>query len=158
MVHRLVHYREEALQALHHQLSSMVPQAAAEFQPPPLTNAAASPVCRGPLSTVPCLSSSAKSQRLLPQVCPGRPSLPTQGNWGAPSKASRTGRSILCRRRTLDRAFSRPHRCRAPHLLPGIPYLPNRITNSVLPPMALWCSGRMLASHARGPGFNPRAG
>ena len=24
--------------------------------------------------------------------------------------------------------------------------------------MALWCSGSMLASHARGPGFNPRAG
>ena len=23
---------------------------------------------------------------------------------------------------------------------------------------ALWCSGSMLASHARGPGFNPRAG
>ena len=25
-------------------------------------------------------------------------------------------------------------------------------------PVALWCSGSMLASHARGPGFNPRAG
>ena len=24
--------------------------------------------------------------------------------------------------------------------------------------VALWCSGSMLASHARGPGFNPRAG
>ena len=24
--------------------------------------------------------------------------------------------------------------------------------------LALWCSGSMLASHARGPGFNPRAG
>ena len=25
-------------------------------------------------------------------------------------------------------------------------------------PPPLWCSGSMLASHARGPGFNPRAG
>ena len=24
--------------------------------------------------------------------------------------------------------------------------------------VALWCSGSMLASHARGPGFNPRVG
>ena len=24
--------------------------------------------------------------------------------------------------------------------------------------LLLWCSGSMLASHARGPGFNPRAG
>ena len=29
---------------------------------------------------------------------------------------------------------------------------------SLIDVVALWCSGSMLASHARGPGFNPRAG
>ena len=32
------------------------------------------------------------------------------------------------------------------------------ITVSFVSVVALWCSGSMLASHARGPGFNPRAG
>ena len=31
-------------------------------------------------------------------------------------------------------------------------------SNGYIRIVALWCSGSMLASHARGPGFNPRAG
>ena len=33
-----------------------------------------------------------------------------------------------------------------------------KATDEAARPKALWCSGSMLPSHARGPGFNPRAG
>ena len=43
---------------------------------------------------------------------------------------------------------------------PYFPKLPHYLYTSTWGSLfvALWCSGSMLASHARGPGFNPRAG
>ena len=46
-------------------------------------------------------------------------------------------------------------------LIAVVPYLDMRdaVADSLNHDLvALWCSGNMLASHARGPGFNPRAG
>ena len=114
------------------------------------------PVPRHPLHVANWRQQVVPEEGHLAKPAWAEPSRRTQQHWGIPGEApggeepAKTDRSARGGREGTgpeEEEGPRP----TPSLARGIP------TESS-PEAALWCSGSALASHARGPGFNSRAG
>ena len=111
---------------------SMAPGAVAE--PPPPTDAATSAVCIGPLLTAPRQSSPTKSQHLLPRARQNRPTYTNSRHFRCSSESFSVRSKHLKSSAYYGQLFPHPMDAGLRHLLPGIPHMPNSITNGKLPP------------------------